>query len=67
MEPRNQFSPPGWESIPGLLKRFTNTGSRKARTIGSLDNWKKNLLEKSEVGTLEITVVGGRGGRGHEE
>jgi hypothetical protein len=19
--------PPGWESIPGLLKRFTNTGS----------------------------------------
>ncbi len=21
---------PGWESIPGLLKRFTNTGSGKA-------------------------------------
>ncbi len=23
----NLTSPPGWESIPGLLKRFTNTGS----------------------------------------
>ena len=22
--------PPGWESIPGLLKRFTNTGLRPA-------------------------------------
>jgi hypothetical protein len=39
---------PGWESIPRLLNRFTNTGSRKVRTTGSLDNWKKNLLEKSE-------------------
>jgi hypothetical protein len=27
---------PGWESIPGLPNRFTNTGSRKVRT-GSLD------------------------------
>jgi hypothetical protein len=22
-----EWIPPGWESIPGLLKRFTNTGS----------------------------------------
>jgi len=22
-----RIGPPGWESIPGLLKRFTNTGS----------------------------------------
>ncbi len=22
-----ELIPPGWESIPGLLKRFTNTGS----------------------------------------
>jgi hypothetical protein len=27
MEPRNRFRPPGWESIPGLLERPTNTGS----------------------------------------
>jgi hypothetical protein len=29
-EPRNRFrgiDPPGWESIPGLLNRFTNSGS----------------------------------------
>jgi hypothetical protein len=25
--------PPGWESIPGLLKRFTNTGSDSSNTV----------------------------------
>jgi hypothetical protein len=35
--------------IPGLLKRFTNMGSGKARMTRSLDNWKKNSLEKLEL------------------
>jgi hypothetical protein len=30
--------PPGWESIPGLLKRFTNTGS-----AGYIGRWNQFL------------------------
>jgi hypothetical protein len=27
--------PPGWESIPGLIKRFTNTGSEVDSSVDS--------------------------------
>jgi hypothetical protein len=32
--------PPGWESIPGLLKRFTNTGSAGYTYAGGIDSLK---------------------------
>jgi hypothetical protein len=34
--PWNRFRLPGWESIPGLLKRFTNSGSAQIHRIGFL-------------------------------
>ncbi len=36
--------PPGWESIPGLLKRFTNTGSEKH---GDISDW--DLIQRHGI------------------
>jgi hypothetical protein len=33
-----ESTPPGWESIPGLLKRFTNTGSALKREHTAFQN-----------------------------
>ncbi len=43
--------PLGWESIPGLLKMFTNTGS--ARAISSCDFMKDDMRRAREYGEME--------------
>jgi hypothetical protein len=37
---------PGWESIPGLLERFTNTGSGSPRSIRSVFS---GLIKKEKL------------------
>ncbi len=41
---------PSWESIPGLLERFTNTGSGSPRSISAVFSGWKN--EKNVFGSL---------------
>jgi hypothetical protein len=42
--------PPGWESIPGLLKRFANSGSEHT---GTTKIYRYEATEKSTIGKRE--------------
>ncbi len=48
--------PPGWESIPGLLKRFTHTGSGRSPYIARVGftNWSSFLLLSSHFSSQYV-------------
>jgi hypothetical protein len=46
-------APPGWESIPGLIRRLTNTDSE------SRSSWKKQgLVQKTERKSAKLSMSG---------
>jgi hypothetical protein len=47
--------PPGWESIPGLLKRSTNTGSVQMFTLGGVGEVKEKAEGQKFTRGVEIT------------
>jgi hypothetical protein len=50
----NRIVVPGWESIPGLHKRFTNTGSCWTPTLGSFVPHIKDMPSYREQGTQRL-------------
>jgi hypothetical protein len=50
--------PPGWESIPGLFKRFTNTGSSLFQHVLLLVNGMRSNSERSDFKREKRSTVG---------
>ncbi len=53
--PQFRTGPPGWESIPELRKRFTNSGSGRCAPP-TQDNWNTTLAQFAET-TLAIYLI----------
>jgi hypothetical protein len=49
--------PPGWESIPGLLKRFTNTGSA-LQVIFAITNYSTVYLLSGHDNEINYSFLG---------
>jgi len=57
-----QYGPPGWESIPGILKRITNTGSQlpfdfRAHSFQLLSQWIMPVLNHYAIKTTGTLIV----------